>query len=139
MLRPTPAQGVQQGLAAPAVSNGAHHGFLLRPCRGPQPFSAGVLKASSTGHKQAPVPFALQARFPAPPLRSASAAAAPVTDAVQQSSATDKPQPSSAYPFTEIEGKWQAYWEEHQTFRTPDKVDTSKPKYYVLDMFPYPR
>ena len=42
------------------------------------------------------------------------------------------------YPFTEIEPKWQRYWLEHETFRTPDKIDTSKPKYYVLDMFPYP-
>ncbi|CAI7781326.1 unnamed protein product [Closterium sp. NIES-54] len=45
---------------------------------------------------------------------------------------------STAYPFTEIEAKWQAQWEEKATFRTPDDVDTSKPKYYVLDMFPYP-
>ena len=48
---------------------------------------------------------------------------------------------STAYPFTEIEGKWQAFWEEHQTFRTPEfkDLDTSKPKFYALDMFPYPR
>jgi hypothetical protein len=46
---------------------------------------------------------------------------------------------SGSYPFTAIEAKWQAYWEENQTFRTPDEIDTSKPKYYVLDMFPYPR
>lgn len=46
---------------------------------------------------------------------------------------------STAYPFTEIEQKWQDYWEEHKTFRTPEDIDTSKPKYYVLDMFPYPR
>jgi len=44
----------------------------------------------------------------------------------------------AGYPFKEIEAKWQRYWEEHRTFRTPDDVDTSKPKYYVLDMFPYP-
>ena len=43
-----------------------------------------------------------------------------------------------AYPFKDIEAKWQAYWNSHATFRTPAKVDTSKPKYYVLDMFPYP-
>ncbi|MCB1070211.1 MAG: leucine--tRNA ligase [Verrucomicrobia bacterium] len=42
------------------------------------------------------------------------------------------------YPFSDIEAKWQAYWDEHQCFRTPDEIDTSKPKYYVLDMFPYP-
>ena len=41
-----------------------------------------------------------------------------------------------SYPFTEIEKKWQQYWEEKQTFRTGE--DFSKPKYYVLDMFPYP-
>ncbi|KAJ4905737.1 tRNA synthetase class I family protein [Raphanus sativus] len=42
------------------------------------------------------------------------------------------------YPFHEIEPKWQRYWEDNRTFRTPDDVDTSKPKFYVLDMFPYP-
>ncbi|KAK4259044.1 hypothetical protein QN277_005420 [Acacia crassicarpa] len=43
------------------------------------------------------------------------------------------------YPFHEIEPKWQRFWEENKTFRTPDDdIDTSKPKYYVLDMFPYP-
>ncbi len=35
-----------------------------------------------------------------------------------------------------IDGKWQAYWDEKQTFLTP--TDRTKPKYYVLDMFPYP-
>ncbi len=43
-----------------------------------------------------------------------------------------------AYPFATIEKKWQQYWEEHKSFRTPDEIDKSKPKYYVLDMFPYP-
>ena len=37
----------------------------------------------------------------------------------------------------EIEKKWQKYWEENKTFKT-DVWDFSKPKYYVLDMFPYP-
>ena len=40
------------------------------------------------------------------------------------------------YDFRKIESKWQAYWAEKGTFRT--KADTSKPKFYVLDMFPYP-
>ncbi|MBI3468171.1 MAG: class I tRNA ligase family protein, partial [Planctomycetes bacterium] len=35
-----------------------------------------------------------------------------------------------------IEPKWQRYWEEHKTFKTPDFAE--KPKLYVLDMFPYP-
>src|SRR6476620_9952404 len=43
-----------------------------------------------------------------------------------------------AYPFTDVEAKWQAYWQAKGTFRTPPKVDTTRPKYYVLDMFPYP-
>lgn len=36
-----------------------------------------------------------------------------------------------------IEKKWQKYWKDHETFKT-DVWDFSKPKYYVLDMFPYP-
>jgi leucyl-tRNA synthetase len=40
------------------------------------------------------------------------------------------------YNFKEIEKRWQDYWEEHKTFRTED--DYTKPKFYVLDMFPYP-
>ena len=44
----------------------------------------------------------------------------------------------SGYPFKEIELKWQRYWDENKTFKTPDPVDRSKPKFYVLDMFPYP-
>ncbi len=40
------------------------------------------------------------------------------------------------YKFWEIEPKWQQYWEEHKTFKTENNF--SKPKYYVLDMFPYP-
>ncbi len=45
-----------------------------------------------------------------------------------------------AYPFDEFEKKWQAYWLEHKTFRAPDPGEKGgeKPKYYVLDMFPYP-
>jgi leucyl-tRNA synthetase len=46
------------------------------------------------------------------------------------------------YPFKAIEPKWQAYWAEHATFRTPNPgdpvFDPKKPKIYILDMFPYP-
>lgn len=44
------------------------------------------------------------------------------------------------YNHNEIEEKWQKWWEENKTFRTPsfDELDKSKPKYYALDMFPYP-
>ncbi len=40
------------------------------------------------------------------------------------------------YNFNEIEKKWQDYWAKHQTFKAENQSD--KPKYYVLDMFPYP-
>lgn len=41
------------------------------------------------------------------------------------------------YNFKEVEKKWQKYWEENDTFKT-DVYDFSKPKFYALDMFPYP-
>ena len=40
------------------------------------------------------------------------------------------------YNFKEIESKWQAFWAANQTFKA--EVDSTRPKYYVLDMFPYP-
>ncbi|MEM7013095.1 MAG: class I tRNA ligase family protein, partial [Verrucomicrobiota bacterium] len=46
------------------------------------------------------------------------------------------------YPFETIEPKWQALWEDEKTYKTPNPgdadFDPDKPKYYVLDMFPYP-
>ena len=38
------------------------------------------------------------------------------------------------YNFKEIEKKWQAYWAEHHTYKA--EADPSRPKFYVLDMFP---
>jgi leucyl-tRNA synthetase len=47
-----------------------------------------------------------------------------------------------AFPFSEFEPKWQGEWEASKAYRTPNPGDTdfdaSKPKYFVLDMFPYP-
>jgi leucyl-tRNA synthetase len=45
-----------------------------------------------------------------------------------------------AYPFDQIEPKWQKYWLEHKTFKAadPGEPGSEKPKYYILDMFPYP-
>ena len=40
------------------------------------------------------------------------------------------------YNFNEIEAKWQKYWAENQTFQADNS--STQPKYYVLDMFPYP-
>ena len=49
------------------------------------------------------------------------------------------------YDFPQIEARWQDYWAQHKTFRTPNpgepangKLDPANPKFYVLDMFPYP-
>lgn len=42
-----------------------------------------------------------------------------------------------AYNFKEVEQKWQEYWDKNKTFKT-DAWDFSKPKFYALDMFPYP-
>jgi leucyl-tRNA synthetase len=42
----------------------------------------------------------------------------------------------SDYNYSLVEKKWQKHWDENQTFKTG--TDTNKPKYYVLDMFPYP-
>lgn len=54
---------------------------------------------------------------------------------------------STAYPFASVESKWQAYWKENNTFKTPERRTTNEDgtvsksknkKKYVLDMFPYP-
>ncbi|TSA32520.1 MAG: hypothetical protein D4R66_05965, partial [Opitutales bacterium] len=42
-----------------------------------------------------------------------------------------------SYDFSACEQRWQAYWKQQSTFRT-DAITSGKPKYYVLDMFPYP-
>ena len=41
------------------------------------------------------------------------------------------------YDFGAIEKKWQKFWQQNKTFKAKD-LDNTKPKYYVLDMFPYP-
>jgi leucyl-tRNA synthetase len=46
-----------------------------------------------------------------------------------------------SYNPADVERRWQAFWDEHKTFRTPDPGSpeaAGKSKYYVLDMFPYP-
>ncbi|MEO7934259.1 MAG: leucine--tRNA ligase [Chthoniobacterales bacterium] len=46
------------------------------------------------------------------------------------------------YPYDQFEPRWQEFWETNETFKTPNpgepSFDAGKPKYYVLDMFPYP-
>jgi len=50
--------------------------------------------------------------------------------------------PTGHYDFAAFEAKWQKHWIENRTFRTPqpgdEDFDASRPKFYVLDMFPYP-
>ena len=104
-------------------SSSSRWGRLLPYTQHLRPYSAGRI--------------ACQAAAPAAP-EAAPEAAAPSGDGNGAYPAGFK---SQAYPFTEIEGKWQAFWEAHQTFKTPafKDLDTSKPKFYALDMFPYPR
>ena len=73
------------------------------------------------------------------PLLRLARRALPAASAENAGTADAQAAVGSQYPFRDIEGRWQRYWEEHATFRTPDVVDTSKPKFYALDMFPYPR
>ena len=65
----------------------------------------------------------------------------PQQEAAPSSGAKQQLAQSSAYPFEQLEAKWQNYWAKHKTFRTPgiNELDKSKPKFYALDMFPYPR
>ena len=43
-----------------------------------------------------------------------------------------------AYPFAEIEPRWQQFWRDHGVYRALDPDETTRPGFYVLDMFPYP-
>ncbi len=46
--------------------------------------------------------------------------------------------PSPSYDFNSVEPKWQAAWEKADIFTVPDEPPADRPKYYVLEMFPYP-
>ncbi len=70
---------------------------------------------------------------------AASVRGASPTAADAPAAAEAAPASGGQYPFREVEERWQRYWEANATFRTPEAVDTSKPKFYALDMFPYPR
>ena len=51
---------------------------------------------------------------------------------------TADPAEPARYQHAEVEPRWQRHWDEHKTFETGDRADRSRPKRYVLDMFPYP-
>lgn len=59
------------------------------------------------------------------------------TASTEASEASTTTPPQGQYPFAKIEKKWQQYWDENKTFQTPVR-DPTKPKKYILDMFPYP-
>lgn len=59
-----------------------------------------------------------------------------VTSSILVSLRDFKRRESMEYNFNEIERKWRKYWADHKTFAAED--NSAKPKYYVLDMFPYP-
>jgi hypothetical protein len=62
-----------------------------------------------------------------------------VTDVVGTTDAEGAGARNGGYPFADIEARWQKHWADNKTFKTPEKIDTTKPKFYALDMFPYPR
>lgn len=82
------------------------------------------------------VPFRRSGRLYQKPLFSVSTTS-PTTTSAAESPSAKPPSTAPIYPFAQVEAKWQAYWEENKTFRTPTR-DSAKPKKYVLDMFPYP-
>ena len=82
----------------------------------------------------------LSAARAVPPADAASTVAPPAPTPASPPLDASLPRRSRAYPFPDIEAKWQRAWEEGKVFRTPgmDEIDAAKPKAYVLDMFPYP-
>ena len=115
-----PSQSQLAGLLHPRLALGR-----LASRLGPQGTARTMAAAASSQVEQQEQQDSVQAG-------AAAGAAAASKDGVFQ---------SQAYPFTDIEAKWQAHWEQHKTFRTPEfsELDTTKPKFYALDMFPYPR
>jgi hypothetical protein len=78
------------------------------------------------------------------PLRVAASSADDARRAVRTRAVADVADATAevrtgGYPFADIEARWQKHWADNKTFRTPEQIDTSKPKFYALDMFPYPR
>ena len=85
--------------------------------------------------------FVAPLRTPFVVRRSAAAAVTTFSSRMRMastaSSEASTPAAATQYPFTEVEKKWQKFWDENNTFKTPER-NPDKPKKYVLDMFPYP-
>ena len=84
-------------------------------------------------------PHLLSLQFADRHCRGHTAKAAPgaaVLDPAAPAGAPEGLAKPAAYPFAALEAKWQRYWLENKTFRTPDlaELDRSRPKFYVLDM-----
>jgi hypothetical protein len=75
--------------------------------------------------------------FPAHSLRLRSTSSSETTATEDSNAAAAVSAAGVGYPFAEIEKRWQAKWQDEQTFKTPIR-NPDKPKKYVLDMFPYP-
>ena len=101
----------------------------LRPLAAGSPLRAGQC-CSSCCAKSA-------AAAPAQPLRAPGSLAGQQRRGLAAAAAAER---AGSYPFARIEREWQQYWLAQGTYRTPplDELDTTKPKFYALDMFPYP-
>ena len=137
------ASGAALGVPAGAARRAA---MIVGPTQRPAafipqlalPLRAAAACAKHTGTSRSAIGgrMALPIRPARRMLASRPRMVAPAAPAEQEGATT-----SGSYPFKDVESKWQAYWKEQQTFRTPEKaegLDMSKPKFYVLDMFPYP-
>ncbi|WP_082362270.1 leucine--tRNA ligase [Chondromyces crocatus] len=72
---------------------------------------------------------------------SAEQPSAPGEPSAAPHTATDEsnePREVARYDHLEVERRWQQYWDEHETFRAVRESGSTRPKRYVLDMFPYP-
>ncbi|KAI0560474.1 leucine--tRNA ligase [Gracilaria domingensis] len=85
-------------------------------------------------------PFRARALFARPERLVPFRCCASSNGAPQSSFASTESEPAVGYDFRSFETKWQAIWAARGDFSVPNlpELDTSKPKYYVLDMFPYP-
>lgn len=70
-----------------------------------------------------------------------------MSETIEEAKTEEGTAAGSGYPFADVESKWQAYWMENKTFKTPERrtvqedgtvVKSQNKKKYVLDMFPYP-
>ena len=105
------------------------------------PEAIAVLSVSSATMFRTAISFAptIRRTFTSPRSVSRSTIVASRTfhSTILRSAVEEETSTNTGYPFQEVEAKWQAYWDENETFKTPER-DPSKEKKYVLDMFPYP-